>query len=221
MALSVRFRPGLHKQKGIFMNEQPKPLTTDFDLVFVDVETTGLNPFRHEIIEIAAKRLSPQFEPRGTLPTISSVGIPTSIELKVFPKHIEYAESVALQINGYDKSIWDAQAVSIDRAMRAFVELCSGGLGVVIVAHNVAFDWGFISATIEREGLDLRRVDYHRICLASMLWPLAVGGFLEKIKLETACDRLGISNEGHHRAMRDVDRAIEVYRRLVPPRRTA
>ena len=52
-------------------------------LVFVDVETTGLDETRHEIIEIAVIRGSQTYH------------------RKVQPQHIETASPRALEINGF------------------------------------------------------------------------------------------------------------------------
>ena len=35
-------------------------------------------------------------------------------------------------------------------------------------------------------------------------------------KLEALCTHFGISNEGQHSAMRDAERMLEVYRKLIP-----
>ena len=52
---------------------------------------------------------------------------------------------------------------------------------------------------------------------ASLAWPLVMRGEVVSPKLEALCTHFGISNEGQHSAMRDVERMLEVYRKLVSP----
>lgn len=173
------------------------------DLVFVDVETTGLNPHEHEIIELAAVRTSPD-----------ALLVRNSIEHLVLPVHIETAHPKALEVNGYDAERWVRDAVLLEMALYRFVNLCYGG--VTLVAHNATFDWGFLRESLSRKHSGGTGIDYHIICTASLAWPLVMQGGIESPKLEKLCDHFGISNDGQHRAMRDVQRTIEVYKRLMP-----
>lgn len=69
------------------------------NLAFIDVETTGTNPDRHEIIELALVVVK-QIEREGQGPKIEIVG---EYEWKIKPERIEEAEEEALRINGYNE----------------------------------------------------------------------------------------------------------------------
>ena len=65
------------------------------DLLFVNTETTGLDDTKHELLEVAAIRTTPDGK------TIIS-----TFEAKLKPLHLETAEPKALQINGYVPEQW-------------------------------------------------------------------------------------------------------------------
>jgi DNA polymerase III epsilon subunit-like protein len=64
-------------------------------LAFIDLETTGMDPLKHEIIEIGC--LLAKLDDKGQYVELES------FELKVKPEHIETAEQEALRVNGYDE----------------------------------------------------------------------------------------------------------------------
>ena len=179
-----------------------KKTVLERDLVFLDLETSGFDPDTQEILEIAAIRTTPD--------ACTVVG---SFECLVLPEHIQSASPEALAINGYSEGEWAFDGVSLDLALDNFLNICFGG--VTLVAHSATFDWGFLRAALTRKSL-LADLDYHIICTASLAWPFVMRGEVVSPKLEALCTHFGISNEGQHSAMRDVERMLEVYRRLVP-----
>ena len=72
------------------------------NLAFVDVETTGLNPDTHEIIELGCVIVSQEGVGSGK-PSFKIIG---EIDIKIKPEHIENADPVALRVNGYDEVDW-------------------------------------------------------------------------------------------------------------------
>lgn len=179
-----------------------KKTALERDLVFVDIETSGFSPETQEILEIACIRT-----------TSDAREITGSFECLVLPEHIETASPEALIINGYQEGEWAFDGVSLDTALEKFLNICFGG--VTLVAHSATFDWGFLRAALTRKSL-LADLDYHIICTASLSWPLVMRGEVVSPKLEALCTHFGISNEGQYSAMRDVERMLAVYRRLVP-----
>lgn len=171
------------------------------DLAFIDVETTGLEPDYHEIIEVAVARVDAK-----------TLTITAEFDCKVRPKHPDRAEPEALRINGYSPERW-SDALSQTHAIGQISPLLSG---CILAGHNTSFDRSFIEAAFKRSGKTLPDLDYHVIDTVSLAWPLIVAGAIEKPKLRFLCEHLGISNQGEHSAPADVRRTIEVYRRLMP-----
>jgi DNA polymerase-3 subunit epsilon len=176
-------------------------LARERDLVFFDIETSGLIPGTHEILELAAVRLD-----------INSLDEVAAFEARVLPRHIETATPEALVINGYSAELWNKTAFSLTHALKSFVEICNDH--VTLVAHNPVFDWAFVRPALAEFDL-LAKVDYHVIDTASLAWPIAMSGAIDRVKLQVVCDHLGISNEGEHRALADCRRAAEAYRRMM------
>lgn len=170
------------------------------DLVFIDCETTGLEPDYHEIIEIAAARVDP-----GTLV------IRREMDAKIQPAHPERVDPEAVRKNGYTPDRW-LDALSLDEALDRLSPILNGA---VLAGHNVAFDRMFIEAAYHRAEQILPDIDYHLVDTASLAWPLVVAGIIERPSLRFLCEHFGISNEGAHSAPADVRRTIAVYRELM------
>ena len=169
------------------------------DLVFVDVETTGLDPDHHELIEVAAVRVHPHtLEPLDHL------------SLRVVPDRLGDADPRALEVNGYNEADW-RDAVSLGNALRRLAPLLEGA---VVAGHNVAFDWAFLVRGFARAGVPLPPVDYHRVDTASLAWPLVSGAETTSLSLDAVCAALGLSRPSPHRALADAMAALEVARCL-------
>ena len=104
-------------------------------LAFVDIETTGINPFKHEIIEIGC--LIAKQNDRGEWVTVEE------FEFKVKPEHIETAETEALRINGYNETNW-MFAHSLEEALKTLSQKCDG---CVLVGQNIS---SFVCIRTER-----------------------------------------------------------------------
>lgn len=174
------------------------------DLVFIDFETSGLDPRQHEIIEAAAVRTDANC-------TIEK----GSFELRCHMKHPERASPEALKVNGYNEKDW-RDAVDIRVVCAALVQLLGGYEETMWIGQNPHFDKSHADETFIREKIEMPNIKY-LLDLASMAWPLCVAGKLERIGLDAQCAYYNVSNEGSHRAMADVRRSIEVYRRMVRP----
>lgn len=83
--------------------------------------------------------------------------------------------------------------------------------GRIFVAHNAAFDWGFVSRELEwATGLVLEGRRLCTVRLARRLVPEVASRSLGSLS-----DYFGIENEARHRAMGDARATVEVLRRLI------
>ena len=106
--------------------------------VVLDVETTGLSPARHRLVEVAALRIE-QGMPGGHLATLVDPGVPIP------------AEATAIHGLG-DPDV--AGAPSEAEAARLFLDFL-GGPDTLVVAHNAQFDSSFLAHALMRSGVDL------------------------------------------------------------------
>lgn len=161
-------------------------------LVFLDIETTGLSPKSHEIIEFGAVREDGN-----------------ELDIKIKAQHIETAEPKALEINHYDPVQWEnalapAQAIGI---INEFVK------GHVPVGHNIHFDLKFIEALMEEYNV-LFAASYHHLDTVTLVWEHLKPLGQRRVSLVNVCETLGISNEGAHSALVDAKRCQQVYLKL-------
>lgn len=177
------------------------------DLVFVDIETTGLNPEIHEIIEIAVVRVTQTWE-EGEKPQFLS-SFEWSVKIK--PLHIENADPVALKVNGYSKNDWK-EAVSLKEALTEFSKKTEGA---IMVAHNVAFDAGFLDKNMSQEGVS-NTMHYHRLDTVSMAYAtLHSTPDVNRYSLMELCKYFGIENTDPHSALSDARADFELFKKLM------
>jgi DNA polymerase III epsilon subunit family exonuclease len=147
----------------------------------VDFETTGLNPNRDRVCEVAVVVVVPGKEPRLVLDTLVDPGQP-----------IPNAE-----IHGITDEFVRGAPQFADIAIAVRESLASR----VIVAHNARFDLGFLQAEMERTGA-LARAPY--LC-TMQLEPVAASspsvGYSRA--LGHLCGRYGIAIESAHTARDD------------------
>lgn len=166
-------------------------------LAFIDVETTGLDPLYHEIIEIAIIQ--------------ESVHGVSEWSTKIAPEFIDRATSQALSINGYDPDKWHG-ALPFGWWANSVMEKLSGHM---IVGHNVAFDVAFVKHAMSRAGADDFHVHYHSLDTVTLVYEHLTPCGLRSLSLAPVCDVLGVSNEGAHSALVDSRRCREVFHKLV------
>ena len=171
------------------------------DIAFIDLETSGLDPARHEILEIGVIR-------------VQGVGFAEidRTDVRVHPRHIETADPAALAINGYSAKAWE-DAASLAEALEWIAPLLDG---VVLAGHNVAFDKAFLDAAWRDTGVTRPEMDHHVLDTATFAWPLAAAGLVDSLSLAPVCAALGIDDRDPHRALADADRSLDVARILLP-----
>jgi DNA polymerase III epsilon subunit family exonuclease len=104
--------------------------------VFFDVETTGLTPKRDRIIEIAALRFDRSSGELASFQTLVQPG-------RAIPAFVR-------AMTGLDDSAF-TDAPEAKDALARFFEFAGED---PLVAYNIGFDYGFVAAEAEREGLE-------------------------------------------------------------------
>lgn len=175
--------------------------------VIIDVETAGFNANTDALLEIAAVSL--RMDSDGML-------IPSdTFHAHVTPFEGANLEQAALDFNGIDPNCALRGAISEDEAMKG---LCKHMRKLqkeaecqrsVIVAHNAAFDQGFVNAAIKR--CNIKRTPFHPF--VSFDTTTLAGLALGQTVLVKACQAAGISfdqNEAHS-ALYDAQRTAELF----------
>ena len=124
------------------------------NLVAVDVETSGLNPFTHQLLAV------------GLCPFRNSVA-PTTIYVR--HNKIAWSPQASRFFERYQAD-WEREAVEPAKAIKrieAFFANVSANRPAQLVGHNVAFDLGFLKQLAsqggkdELEGVSHRTLDTH------------------------------------------------------------
>ncbi len=175
-------------------------------LAFIDIETTGFNVEKHEILEIGGLIV----EQKNGEP----VRIIEEFEMKIRPEHIEDADAEALAINGYNEMEW-MFALDKESAMKLFAEKVKDA---VMVAHNVAFDYSFLAKAFADTGVE-NPMFYAKLDTISF----AYAKFhhredAPRMSLAALCDYFGVENARAHTALADARATYEVYKKLLEMR---
>jgi DNA polymerase-3 subunit epsilon len=152
-------------------------------LAIIDVETTGCNPLRDRVIEIAVIRtdgtgeFSSLVNPARSLPPfITSLTGITVEKLADAPRFEEIAAEIADLLEG-----------------------------AVFTAHNARFDYAFVRNEFKRIGISFTAPTLCTVRLSRKLYPKQ-----RKHSLETIIERHDISVENRHRALADA-RAVAAF----------
>ena len=171
-------------------------------LCFVDIETTGTDPDRHDVWEVAV---------------IARAGSTESERTWLLEPDLAVADSSALRVNRfYERSgkpgPWD-WADPADAAS----DIASMTAGAVIVAANPAFDTGFLGDFLRANG-QCPAWDYHLTDLGSLVLGWAHGRHkapqdAPPLKLSRAAAIVGVDPDKYdtHTALGDARLARDIY----------
>ncbi len=176
-------------------------------LAFVDVETTGLLPGYHEMIDI------------GMIVTdLEGVEI-DRLFVRLQPEHPERTSEGARAVNAFDPKRWaELGALSpkdgVERIV-SFHQRAAKGRDVLLVAYNSHFDAAFIDHLFRGQGRTWRELYHYFILdLPSMAWSL---GFRE-LDGSALTKSLGVEDEPHvaseHTGLTGAEVNVRVYRAL-------
>ena len=178
-------------------------------LAFVDLETTGLDAMKHEIIDIGiiiAEQHEDLFGGR-------SLHYVSEHEIYLTPLHIERADPKALAINKYTKRDWSravGQKEGLSEAARILTD-------TIFVAQNVTFDWTFLYISGNTYGVNFdKAVYYHKLDLASMAFgKLYHNSDLSRFTLRELTVHFGVANTDAHTAISDARATFEVAKKIL------
>lgn len=178
-------------------------------LAFVDLEMTGLDPFRHEIIEIGIilAKQKEGMDGRRTLELISEHNI------QLIPLHIGNADPKGLEVNKYHTRDWSLAVPQKEGLLHAAEIL----RGTVFVAQNVALDWAFLHYAGNKFDINFDKlVHYHKLDLASMAFgKMYHDPRLFKFSLREMTEYFQVVNQDAHTALADARATFEVCKKLL------
>lgn len=168
-------------------------------LAIIDLETTGLDPQKHEIIEIGLVVVDSE-----------DYTILDQWDAKVRPERPQDGHPEAYKVNGYNEGEWK-DAVSLKWALLLLNERVEMA---TMLSYNVSFDYGFLQAAYKQCGLK-DPMNYHRLDLLTMAWMTIPHHKMQSWALRSVCAYLRIPPEPKvHRGANGAMKAYEVYRRL-------
>lgn len=176
-------------------------------LAFLDVETTGLDPQKHEVIQVGVV-LARQIARDGNMgPSIEKI---EEFEIKIKPERIEDAEEDALRVNGYDEAEW-MFAPDLKNAMEFLAKKLEG---TVQVSHNLTFDAAFMEKSFERAGMENTMARY-KLDTISIAFARLYNRPDVKYSLRYLCELFQIKNENAHTALADARALYNVYKKMM------
>lgn len=157
------------------------------DYIAIDVETTGLNPQYHRLIEIAAIKVN-DFEIVDSFVTLINpeINIPQKIT----------------EITGITDMLVE-ESPTIKDVMKQLVAFCED---YILIGHNLLFDYSFIKQNCMADKHDFEKEGIDTLKIARKMLPE-----LEKRNLGYLCKHLDISQDNYHRAYQDAYATSALY----------
>jgi DNA polymerase-3 subunit epsilon len=168
-------------------SQQTKHLPEQF--VVFDLETTGLDPYKHEIIEIGALKVNKN-----------------SIHHESFQSLIKPQKKIpqrVTDINGITNEMVVTEGRELADVLPEFMEFIGNHH---LIAYNADFDMSFIHAAAAQHGKTITNRHSCALKMARRAWPR-----LKSYKLEAVAEIGGIPTSGNHRALKDCELAAHVY----------
>ncbi len=176
------------EQGDLFSGEDK---TFEGSFIVFDLETTGLEANKEEIIEIGACKVID-----GKISEVFSTFVKPT-------KHISNEITNLTHID--DEMVKDAP--TINYVMPDFYKFCHGS---TMVGHNVNFDIGFIYNMSKKLAYNFDNPLLDTLEMARKKLP-----GLKNYKLGTVVDRLGVVLDGAHRAINDATATAKVFIKLM------
>ncbi len=174
----------------------------------IDLETTGLDPVRAEVIDIAIVPLNPDFTISTDIPEFSS---------RIRAEHPERAEQLAMETNHLNPN--EGEAIKDVRAELVQWAMENGITTITPLAHNLAFDMAFMKATFPEfsrifthHGRDSMRL---ALSMNDVFAMQESEGHFNSVSLQSLKLALGVEGDVQHNALKDARDTAHVYRKLM------
>ncbi len=177
-------------------------------LAIIDVETTGLDPAYHEMIDLGVIYTTLEGEELGRFHVL------------IMPDHPERLSPGAAAVNGFSVARWEAEgavseAVALDQ-FKAFHSALAGERTVLMLGFNAHFDRAFLDALLAQHGLGLAQFyTYFMLDVPSMAW----GAGIRDLSNPRIAAALGIAPETEdpleHTGLTGVAFNLALYRALL------
>lgn len=179
------------------MSEKPSTRIKERQLIFMDLEFTGLE-MRHEILQIAAIVVTqPDFK------------IVREWEAKTKPEHLDQADPESIKIVGYTDEKWK-DAIPLRQALEEFNAIAKDG---VLVGYNPVMDFLFLQKAMA--GLGMKPAFHWQVVdVMSMVWKDLYGQPLTEYRMSEITKYFGIKNDKHHDALEDARMTYEIFMKL-------
>lgn len=168
-------------------------------LLFIDLEMTGLDVKRHEIIEVAALLVSQD-----------DFQIKNSYYSKIIPEHIDTADPDALQIANYRADEWK-NAILLRQML---LDLSAFAPNCMLAGWSVQNEWDFLGAALEKENLPYFYYNYLLEVSTLAFVKLHSHPKLTRIGLSSVSKYLGIHLD-QHKPDSDIRATYEVFLQLL------
>ena len=157
--------------------------------VVFDLETTGLDPRKHEILEFGAIRVN-----RDSInhDTFQSLVKPS----RKVPKKIT-------ELTGINQAMLDAEGVPIESALREFLNFVGD---LHLVSFNADFDMAFLQNTAAKHSISIGNPVSCALKMSRRAWPGR-----KSYRLADLAKDGNLRSDGTHRALGDCQRALIVY----------
>lgn len=167
-------------------------------IIVTDLETSGIDPREHDIIEIGAFKVNQDLE------------VLDQFERQVVMQYPVKAQPKALEVNGYLDRLDDWKtAVTITEAMMDYAAFSFEG---VLAAWNITFEYSFLTEAFRKTGVT-HSMDYHRIDVPSICWS-NIRQF-KRLGQDPIAEALGLPPEPQpHKAMTGAQYALDILRQV-------
>jgi DNA polymerase III subunit alpha, Gram-positive type len=169
-------------------------------ITFIDIETTGLDPSVHEIIELAAIR---------TDIIDSKIHVLHDADFKVKPK--KPVDPFVASINHYDEKVWEKDSVEFYFALGSILNTMRGSTHA---GSNPKFDESFLRKAVDEVHWSYPKLSsYHLIDVSVLALPLLLKGKIERIKQDVLATHFKLTPQ-NHTAMGDANQCMEIFANL-------